>query len=443
MRHRSGGFQPILFGTQFASRKFKISDLLAKLIFAILSFMGSARKKTVKEGDLQGLKDLRALAKLLKPLHEIGTERDRAGNRDLHMDEYCLLVMMWLYNPVIDSLRGLQQATGLKKVQKRLSVGRASMGSLSESVSVFDPEPLAALAKELSEKLPNRTPEKFDVIDKKITAVDGSVFRLLAQVAALAWLPKGEGKSSCGFRLHAQFEVFRGTPNRIDVTSANPKGEADERRVLQRTVESGRCYLMDRGYEKYALWSEIHNQNSHYVCRLRDKAAYTVVSERELTDEDRNAQVLSDQIVQFGTANSRTTPPDHVTRLVIVKVKPHDSRRSKNGVSGPSSDGFLRIVTNNLEVPAEIIAALYELRWTIELYFRIIKQLLGCRHLLSTKPEGATIQMYLAIIACIMILAMTGKMPTKRTFEMICFYLNGWADLEELEAHIKKLQVKS
>jgi len=359
------------------------------------------------------------------------------------MDEYCLLVMMWLYNPVIDSLRGLQQASDLTKVQKRLGVGRASMGSLSESASVFDPEPLAALAEELSEKLPDRTPDKFNVVDKKITAVDGSVFRLLTQIAALAWLPKGEGKSSCGFRLHAQFEVFRGTTSRIDVTTANPKGAADERRVLQRTVEPGRCYLMDRGYEKYALWNEIHGQNSEYVCRLRDKSPYSVVSERELTDNDREAQVLSDQIVQFGTPNSRTTPPDHVTRLVVVKVKPHDSRRSKNGVRGPSSDGFLRIVTNNLEAPAEIIAALYELRWTIELYFRIIKQLLGCRHLLSTKPEGATTQMYLAIIACIMILAMTGKLPTKRTYEMICFYLMGWADLEELETHIKKLKAKS
>ncbi len=129
-----------------------------------------------------------------------------------------------------------------------------------------------------------------------------------------------------------------------------------------------------------------------------------------------------------------------MTRLVIVKVKPHDSRRSKNGASGPSSDGYLRVVTNNLEVPAEIVAALYELRWTIELYFRMIKQLLGCRHLLSTKENGVTIQIYLAIIACIMILAITGKMPTKRTYEMICFYLLGWADQEELEAHIQKLK---
>ena len=398
-----------------------------------------AKRKKIKESDLSGFRDLRAIAKLLEPLHQIGTERDKAGNRNLHMDEYCLLVLMWLYNPVIDSLGGLQQASDLKKVQKRLGVGRASMGSLSESVTIFDPEALAALADELSDKLPDRTPEKFDVLDKKITAVDGSVFRLLTQIASLAWLPKGGGKASCGYRLHAQFEIFRGTTSRIDVTSSKPEGKADERRVLQDTVQSGRCYLLDRGYEKYVLWNDINAVGSEYVCRLRDKTPYQVVSENELTDVDLEANILSDQKVQFGTNNSRTTRPDHTTRLIIVKVKPHDSRSSKNGASGPSSDGYLRIVTNNLEVPAEIIAALYELRWTVELYFRIIKQLLGCRHLLSTKPEGVTIQIYLAIIACIMILSITGKMPTKRTYEMICHYFAGWADEEELIAHINKL----
>ncbi|PNY36754.1 IS4/IS5 family transposase, partial [Rhodopirellula baltica] len=71
------------------------------------------------------------------------------------------------------------------------------------------------------------------------------------------------------------------------------------------------------------------------------------------------------------------------------------------------------------------------------------KQLLGCRHLLSTKPAGVEIQMYLAIIACLLILIYTGSQPTKRTYEMLCFYLLGWADLEEVEAHIKKLKPAS
>lgn len=398
------------------------------------------RKGKIKPSDLKDLKKLGHIASLLEPLHEIGAARDKADNRSLHMDEYCLLVLMWMFNPVIDSLRGMQQASELDVVRKRLGVGRASLGSLSESVTVFDPEPLAQIAAELGDKLPDRTPEKFKNVNKKITAVDGSVFKILAQVGSLAWVPTGGGKSSCGYRLHAQFEVFKGVPSRIDMTGSKPKGDADERAVLEKTVESDRCYLIDRGYQKYTLWNVINAKDSQYVCRLYDKAKWEVESERELSAEAVSKNILSDQIVRFGTENSRTPPTDHVTRVVVVKVKPHDSRKAKDAQCGPSSDGYLRIVTNNLDVPAEIIAALYELRWTIELYFRIIKQLLGCRHLLSHNPAGATIQMYMAIIACIMIMSMTGKKPTKRTYEMVTFYFMGWASLEELEAHINKLQ---
>jgi len=125
----------------------------------------------------------------------------------------------------------------------------------------------------------------------------------------------------------------------------------------------------------------------------------------------------------------------------MVKINPLDSRKRKDAIAAPSSDGILRIVTNNLDIPAEIVAALYLLRWTIELYFRMIKQLLGCRHLLC-QTDGVTIEIYLAIIACIMIMSITGKSPTKRTYEMISFYLLGWASLDELEEHIKKLSDK-
>jgi len=446
------GWKPILFGTRFAPQ----------VIFVVCSaIMSSAmpqhkrnqkkdqplkiqsarvRKGRVKPSDLKHLKQLSHMASLLEPLHKIGTERDKAGNRLLHMDEYCLMVLMWMFNPVIDSLRGMQQASELDVVRKRLGVGRASLASLSESVHVFDPEPLAQIVEELGDQIPDQTPEKFQNVNKKITAVDGSVFKVLAQVGQLAWLPTGGGKSSCGYRLHAQFEVFKGIPSRIDVTGSNPKGEADERAVLQRTVEPDRCYLIDRGYQKYQLWNVIDSKNSQYVCRLFDSAKWEVVSENELSQAAKSKNILCDQIVRFGTDNSRTPPPDHVTRVVVVKVKPHDSRRAKDAQGGPSSDGFLRIVTNNLEVPAEIIAALYELRWTIEMYFRIIKQLLGCRHLLSHDPAGATIQMYMAIIACIMIMSITGRKPTKRTYEMVTFYFMGWASLEELQSHIQKLQ---
>jgi len=96
-----------------------------------------------------------------------------------------------------------------------------------------------------------------------------------------------------------------------------------------------------------------------------------------------------------------------------------------------------------LGVPADLIAYIYSLRWLIELFFKMFKHLLSCRHLLSTKQNGVEIQVYCAIIACILILLYTGRSPTKRTFEMICFYMSGWASLEEFEAHIEKKKPSS
>ncbi len=56
---------------------------------------------------------------------------------------------------------------------------------------------------------------------------------------------------------------------------------------------------------------------------------------------------------------------------------------------------------------------------------------------------GVEFQMHLAIIACLLILIYTRGQPKKRTYEMIFFYLLGWASLEELESHIENLKPKS
>ena len=104
------------------------------------------------------------------------------------------------------------------------------------------------------------------------------------------------------------------------------------------------------------------------------------------------------------------------------------------------SVGVMRIVTDMLDVPAWVIGLVYRYRWTIEVFFQFFKHILGCRHLLSTKPEGIEIQTYMAIIACMLISLWTGRKPTLRTYEMICYYFVGWAEEEELLAQIAKLK---
>jgi hypothetical protein len=81
-------------------------------------------------------------------------------------------------------------------------------------------------------------------------------------------------------------EIFRSTISRVDVTGSTPKGEADDRAVLARTIEADRCYLIDRGDAKFTLWHDIHAAGSCYVCRVRDNSVYESCAEKPVTEND-------------------------------------------------------------------------------------------------------------------------------------------------------------
>jgi hypothetical protein len=274
-----------------------------------------------------------------------------------------------------------------------------------------------------------------------VTAVDGSVVQTLSTIAEAAYLKTKNGDSRSAWRLHTHFDVDRGVPTRIDVTSGKNGGKTDEKAVLRGNLQPDHCYLMDRWYAQFTLFNEIHQLGSSYVCRIRDNSAYVILEERPLSAAARAAGVLSDQIVRLGATTSTAARPNHPIRLVLVACTPHvKTGGRKGGTAGPPSDGILRIATNLVDPPAEIIAELYRQRWTIEIFFRFFKHVLGCRHLLSTARAGIEIQTYMAIIACLLLALWTGGKPTQRTYEMVCLYLQGWADEEELIAHLKKLK---
>jgi hypothetical protein len=398
--------------------------------------------KKIKDKDVGGLKYFDKLGPLLNRLHDVGCARDSAGNRDLHFDHYCSLVLLFLFNPIITSLRGLQQASDLKKVQKKLGCPRCSLGSFSESATVFDPERLKEIIGELGGQLEplGRDPRLKDIRDT-VTLVDGTLLSALPRIAEASLLKSQTGSGLVKWRLHTHFEVDRHIPTRIDITR-DGGGPCDERSVLEGNLESDRLYVLDRGFAKFALFNRIVGLGSSYVCRIRDNSAYEVIEERPLSDAAIAERVTQDLVVTLGAHSKEEAKPDHKVRVVTIQSKPHTSggHYGRRGSTGPSCDGVLRLATNLLDVPAEIIALLYHYRWTIEIFFRFFKQILGCRHLLSHSQNGIEIQTYCAIIACMLISLWTGKKPTLRTYEMICWYFIGVATFDELLAHLAKLK---
>lgn len=103
----------------------------------------------------------------------------------------------------------------------------------------------------------------------------------------------------------------------------------------------------------------------------------------------------------------------------------------------------LVLVTNRLDLAAELIAHAYRYRWTIELFFRWFKCILGCRHLLSRSENGVQLQVYMALIASLLISLWVDRAPTKRTYAILCFYLRGWASTREVITHVECLQLKT
>jgi hypothetical protein len=404
--------------------------------------MANAKRAEVREEQLTGFKYFDRLTALFERLREVGCERDKADNRTLHFDQYCSLVLLYLFNPVVVSLRSLQQASELKKVQKKLGCGRASLGSLSESSHVFEAELLQEIIAEVGEQLqPIAADTRLSEIHDTVTLVDGTLLKALPRIAEAMWLSTRTGTKHHVWRLHAQFELDKHVPLRMDLTNGRNSGPSDEKTVLRQHLQPDRCYVMDRWYAQFTLFNDIHRAHSSYVCRLRDNALSEAVEDRLLSDEAIAAGVISDQVARLGLSKKEAQRPDHSVRLVMVRITPHEKRSNRKGNTGAGpSDGVLRIATNLLDPPAEIIALLYQYRFTIELFFRFFKHVLGCRHLLSDDRRGIEIQTYLAIIACMLISLTTGRKPTLRTYEMICYYFTGLADEDELLAHLAKLK---
>jgi hypothetical protein len=91
--------------------------------------MAGKKRDEVREEDLTGLKYFERLAPLLARLHAVGCQRDKAGNRILHFDQYTMLVLLFLFNPVVRSLRAMQQGQRPAEgtTQARLSAGFAGL----------------------------------------------------------------------------------------------------------------------------------------------------------------------------------------------------------------------------------------------------------------------------------------------------------------------------
>ena len=383
------------------------------------------KRTTVESEDaaarrLRSVRMIKPLRKLLKRIHAAGTQRDRAGNRKFFYDHYLSLLLLYFVNPSLDSMRALQNASNWERVRKRLGIPRVSLGSLSESARVFDPALVRPILKELAALArPHFKGREAEAL-ANLTAVDGSVFAALPRMAWALWMDAEHR----GVKLHLQFQASKGVPGDAALTPA----ACSEPAALKAMIESGKLYVCDRGYASFELFRSILDAGSSFIIRVKDDLTLHVQEERSLSDAAVKAGVVRDvTLKRLGTSHHKDVV-GRPMRLIIVNVVERNGKATQ-----------LWLITDRFDLDADLVAIAYRYRWSVELFFRWLKCVLGARHLVSHNANGVALQMYAALIVSLLIAIRTGSKPTKRLFETIQFYLLGWVSDEEFAAQLARL----
>jgi hypothetical protein len=346
-------------------------------------------------------------------------------DRDLSVCHYLGLFLFGLFNPVVESMRALCQASQLERVQQEICGRSVSLGSFSAMQHVLDPGLLREVFAELVKQRLGQAKADTRLVHLNVVAQDGSLWSALPR---MAWAEYGVGRTgqAKGVRLHLRFHVTEDQPIDARIT----RGKDCERQALRAMCVAGQTNVGDRYYgEDYRLFADVDQAQAYFVFRIKEDAVVRSEAELPLTQEDRAAGVMRHAWVRLG-AREKTRS----LRLRLVEIK--------------TGDQHLLLVTN---LPVErasaaLVGLVYRRRWSIELFFRWIKCILGCRHFFAESPAGVAIQLYLALIASLLFQGYTGHRPNKRIFELIQFYLMGWASTEELSRllaqHFKREQAR-
>jgi IS4 transposase len=187
-----------------------------------------------------------------------------------------------------------------------------------------------------------------------------------------------------GLKLHVAYDPRNDLPRRIEVTPSTINDVQIGKAV---PIESGATYVYDKAYCDYAWWARLHEGGAVFVTRKKSNARYRAVRWRPLRQTRGDGfTVLDDAEVRLATqGNAKLRVP-----MRRVRLKRDDG-------------STIVLITNDLQRSAVEIAALYKLRWQIELLFRWIKQHLKIRRFLGRSQNAVHLQVIAAMIAYLLL----------------------------------------
>lgn len=228
----------------------------------------------------------------------------------------------------------------------------------------------AAVVREASAGLRRKLADTVHLIDATGVSLSGEWARFSAK--------------ACGAKVHVVYDPDADLPIYAAVTPAKVN---DITQAKAMPVTPGATYVFDLGYYDYGWWAALDQAGCRIVSRLKKYAPLHEVEERPVAGD---GPILSDRTGRLNkrVGGGKRNPYTKPVREVCVRI---------------DTGKVLRIVTNDLDAPAQTIADLYKRRWRIELFFRWVKQTLKIRRFLGQSRNAVTIQIMVSLIAFVLL----------------------------------------
>jgi hypothetical protein len=258
-----------------------------------------------------------------------------------------------------------------------LGATKPSRSTLSDANALRSPDVFTGLfARLIGQALPGLRKH----MREPLHLIDSTGFRLSALAGDWAQF----SANACGAKLHVVYDPDADCP--LYAALSGPKVN-DISAAKQMPIDPKATYVFDLGYYDYGWWARLDAAGCRIVTRLKTNTKLSNVVDNAVP---AGSNILSDQIglLPHRLAASRKNPFADPVREVQVRIE---------------TGKVLRILSNDLDAPADEIAALYKRRWQIELFFRWIKQTLKVRHFVGRSENAVRIQLAVALIAFVLL----------------------------------------
>ena len=195
-----------------------------------------------------------------------------------------------------------------------------------------------------------------------------------------------------GVKVHTLYDIEAQVPAFLHITTASVH---DAKAMPHIPLEENAYYIFDRGYNDFGQLYRINAIGACFVIRAKNNVKYRVLSWKRRMPPG----VLSDSIIEFTVYKSSKVYPEKLRRVVY--------RDEQSGV-------IYTYLTNDLESSALVIANLYKNRWSVELFFKWVKQHLKIKKFWGTSENAVRIQIYCAIITYCLVAIMQHDMQLER-----------------------------